>query len=132
MISDCRIEVTTSFVTQSLSAFVVDDVIVEALRTNEEGGLWSHRRAIVDTCFCVIRRGFQLSFPRVVTFQIHTHAMIEARHQLHIAISIRDCHKGLIGNLHVRVVVALTVNQFFWILHIAFLFQCDLYGAICS
>ena len=130
MISDCRIEVTTSLVAQGLSAFVVDDVIVEALRANEEGGLWSHRRAIVGTCFCVIHRSFQLSVPRVVTFQIHTHTMIEARHQLHITISIGDCHKSLIGNLHVRVVVALAVNQFIIICTcIAFLFQRNHFGA---
>ena len=75
-------------------------MVVETLRSHEEGGLRTHRCVVINTCQGMILRVAQRCMPRFGTWKMYTLGVVEAWHQLHITINIRDSHKGLVGNLH--------------------------------
>ena len=107
MLGDGRIGVCRSLIAEGFATIIVNNMIVEALWAYEECGLRTLRGIVVKTCYSMIYWVFQLCLPRSDTLKIHTLRMVEAWHQLHVAVGIRDSHEGLVGNPHVRMVVAL-------------------------
>ena len=122
-----RIPFAPSPVCQRFIAVVVDDVVNVGLRTNKEYSLHAHRLIICDGGHLMIHRVSHRSDKWIIFGNIDTLRMVEARHQLHIALGILHRHKGLVGYLKVSMVITFTTLGYIRSVIVKLIFSCYVY-----
>ena len=116
MLGDGRVVLSGPFVAQCLTSLIVDNEVFKDLRAHQEGGLLIHRVVVVrGGCLRIGLWCFQCCQIRRRLLGIDAQGMVEARHQLHVAVCIGNRHESLVAYFKVGMVMTLTTCTCFWI-----------------